>query len=213
MRLEQYFLMTDYSLWEVILNGDSLAPTRVVAGVVQPVGYTYAKQKLAIKNELKARGKTTQNLAFVSSSNTDSTTDSVSAAASVFAICAKLPVSSLPNVDSLSDALSPTKPEQDLSHTNRPTTPIIEDWVSDSMDESETIAPQIATSFVQSSEQVKTTRHYVQPVETSIPAATPKPTSPKSNSSSKRRNRKTCFVLIQFLRTYININTKGRSTL
>nr|GEV08296.1 integrase, catalytic region, zinc finger, CCHC-type, peptidase aspartic, catalytic [Tanacetum cinerariifolium] len=36
--------------------------------------------------------------------------------------------------------------------------------------------------------------HSVQPVETSIPAATPKPTSPKSNSSSKRRNRKTCFV-------------------
>nr|GFB12064.1 hypothetical protein [Tanacetum cinerariifolium] len=30
MRLEKYFLMTDYSLWEVILNGDSPAPTRVV---------------------------------------------------------------------------------------------------------------------------------------------------------------------------------------
>nr|GEZ84730.1 hypothetical protein [Tanacetum cinerariifolium] len=34
--------------------------------------------------------------------------------------------------------LSPTKPDQDLSHTNRPTAPIIEDWVSDSEDESET---------------------------------------------------------------------------
>nr|GEV19891.1 reverse transcriptase domain-containing protein [Tanacetum cinerariifolium] len=32
MRLEQYFLMTDYSLWEVILNGDSPIPTRVVEG-------------------------------------------------------------------------------------------------------------------------------------------------------------------------------------
>nr|GEZ84547.1 ribonuclease H-like domain-containing protein [Tanacetum cinerariifolium] len=30
MRIEQYFLMTDYSLWEVILNGDSLVPTRLV---------------------------------------------------------------------------------------------------------------------------------------------------------------------------------------
>nr|GEV99265.1 putative ribonuclease H-like domain-containing protein [Tanacetum cinerariifolium] len=50
-------------------------------------------------------GTTTQNLAFVSSSNTDSTTDSVSAAASVSAVCAKLPVSSLPNVDSLSNAV------------------------------------------------------------------------------------------------------------
>nr|GFB98810.1 hypothetical protein [Tanacetum cinerariifolium] len=37
MRIEQYFLMTDYSLWEFILNGDSPIPTRVVDGVVQPV--------------------------------------------------------------------------------------------------------------------------------------------------------------------------------
>nr|GEW09626.1 hypothetical protein [Tanacetum cinerariifolium] len=55
MRLEQYFLMTDYSLWEVILNGDSPIPTRVVEGVVQPVGHTSTEQKLARRNELKAR--------------------------------------------------------------------------------------------------------------------------------------------------------------
>nr|GEZ47489.1 hypothetical protein [Tanacetum cinerariifolium] len=47
----------------------------------------------------------TQNLAFVSSSNTDSTTDSISAAASVSDVCAKLLVSSLPNVDSLSNVV------------------------------------------------------------------------------------------------------------
>nr|GEY69023.1 hypothetical protein [Tanacetum cinerariifolium] len=68
------------------------------------------------------------------------------------------------------------------------------DCVFDSEDESETTAPQNIPSFVQFSEQVKTPRHSIQPVETSIPAATPKPTSPKSNSSRKRRNRKTCFV-------------------
>nr|GEZ96780.1 ribonuclease H-like domain-containing protein [Tanacetum cinerariifolium] len=56
MRIEQYFLMTDYSLWEVILNGDSPVPTRIVEGVVQPVAPTTAEQKLARKNELKARG-------------------------------------------------------------------------------------------------------------------------------------------------------------
>nr|GEX01080.1 hypothetical protein [Tanacetum cinerariifolium] len=39
MRIDQYFLMTDYSLWEVILNGDSPVPTKVVDGVVQPVSY------------------------------------------------------------------------------------------------------------------------------------------------------------------------------
>nr|GEW74819.1 ribonuclease H-like domain-containing protein [Tanacetum cinerariifolium] len=56
MRIEQYFLMTDYSLCEVILNGDSLIPTRVIEGVVQPVAPTTVKQRLAMKIELKARG-------------------------------------------------------------------------------------------------------------------------------------------------------------
>nr|GEU97517.1 hypothetical protein [Tanacetum cinerariifolium] len=57
MRIEQYFLMTDYSLWEVILNGDSPAPTMVIEGVVQHVSPTTAKQRLARKNELKAHEK------------------------------------------------------------------------------------------------------------------------------------------------------------
>nr|GEU94269.1 hypothetical protein [Tanacetum cinerariifolium] len=48
--------MTDYSLWEVILNGDSPTPTGVVDGVVQAVAPTTTEQKLANKNELKARG-------------------------------------------------------------------------------------------------------------------------------------------------------------
>nr|GEX99613.1 ribonuclease H-like domain-containing protein [Tanacetum cinerariifolium] len=157
MRIKQYFLMTDYSLWEVILNGDFPAPTRVVEGVLQPIAPTTAEQRLARKNELKAcgtllmalpdkhqlkfnshkdaktlmeaiekrfggntetkkrnktdleeqslddlfnifkiyeaevkssssTGTTTQNIAFVSSYNTDSTTKPVSAATSVSAI-------------------------------------------------------------------------------------------------------------------------------
>nr|GEV20519.1 hypothetical protein [Tanacetum cinerariifolium] len=56
MRIEQYFVMTDYSLWEVILNGDSPASTRVIDGVLQPVAPTTAEQRLARKNELKAHG-------------------------------------------------------------------------------------------------------------------------------------------------------------
>nr|GFA11161.1 putative reverse transcriptase domain-containing protein [Tanacetum cinerariifolium] len=56
MWIEQYFLMTDYSLWEVILNGDSPVPTRIVEGVSQPVAPTTAEQRLARKNKLKARG-------------------------------------------------------------------------------------------------------------------------------------------------------------
>nr|GEX59447.1 ribonuclease H-like domain-containing protein [Tanacetum cinerariifolium] len=215
MRIEQYFLMTDYSLWEVILNGDSPAPTRVIDGVLQPVAPTTVEQRLARKNELKTRGTllmalpdkhqlkfnthkdaktlmesiekrfegntetkkvqktllkqqyknftgsssenldqiydslpsewrtrtliwrnktdleeqslddlfnslkiyeaevkssssastTTQNLAFVSFFNTNNTNEPVSAAASVFAVSVKIPVSSLLNVDSLSNVV------------------------------------------------------------------------------------------------------------
>nr|GEZ23729.1 hypothetical protein [Tanacetum cinerariifolium] len=164
MRIKQYFLMTDYSLWEVILNGDSPVPTRIVEGVIQPVAPTTTKQKLARKNELKARGtllmalldkhqlkfnshkdaktlmeaikkhfgwntetkkvqKTilkqqfenfsgsssedtdSHNLAFISSTTTDSTTDSVSAAVNVSIVGAKLTASTLPNVDSLSSTI------------------------------------------------------------------------------------------------------------
>nr|GEX80175.1 hypothetical protein [Tanacetum cinerariifolium] len=202
MRIEQYFLMTDYSLWEVILNGDSPALTKVIDGVLQPVAPTTAEQSLARKNELKARGTllmdlpnkhqlkfntykdgktlmkaiekrfggntetkkvqkilleqqyenftgsssesldqihdrlqklikeqslddlfnslkineaevkssssastSTQNIGFVSSSNIDNTNKPVSADASVSAVSAKLPVSALPNVDSLSNAV------------------------------------------------------------------------------------------------------------
>nr|GEX38668.1 hypothetical protein [Tanacetum cinerariifolium] len=371
MWIEQYFLMTDYSLWEVILNGDSYVPTRVVEGVLQPVAPTTAEQKLARKNEPKAHGtllmvlpdkhqlkfnshkdaktlmeeiekrfggntetKKVQktllkqyqleihgmslsqkdvNLKFLRSLLSEWKThtliwrnkadleeqslddlfnslkiyeakvkhySTVSAAASVYVVCAKMHVSSFHNVDSLSNAghfsrecRSPkdsirngaaepqrrtvpvetstsnalvsqcdgvgsyewsyqveeepanyalmdilsssssfdnetnektslgynsqvfthamfdcddylssesdceswppsslydrfqpsdglTKPEQDLSHPNRPSAPIIEDW------------------------------H----VKTSIPAATPKPASPKPASSGKRRNRKASFV-------------------
>nr|GEU65223.1 hypothetical protein [Tanacetum cinerariifolium] len=167
MRIEQYFLMTDYSLWKVILNGDSPAPTRVIEGVLQLVAPTTAKQRLARKNELKARGtllmalpdkhqlkfnthkdaktlmeakklisqleihrvslsqedvnlKFLQNLPSEWRTHTliwrnktdleeysldDFTTEPVSVAASVSAVSAKLPVSALLNVDSLSNAV------------------------------------------------------------------------------------------------------------
>ncbi|GJS56277.1 putative ribonuclease H-like domain-containing protein [Tanacetum coccineum] len=56
MRIEQYFLMTDYALWEVIVNGDSPPPKRTVDGVTQTYPPTTVEEKLAWKNELKARG-------------------------------------------------------------------------------------------------------------------------------------------------------------
>nr|GFA93051.1 ribonuclease H-like domain-containing protein [Tanacetum cinerariifolium] len=87
--------------------------------------------------------------------------------------------------------LSSTKPDQDLSHTHRPIAPIIEDWVSNFEDESETKAPQIVPSFAQSTEQVKSPRH-------SVLVTTPKPASPKPTSNGKRMNRKACFVCKRF---------------
>nr|GFB45365.1 hypothetical protein [Tanacetum cinerariifolium] len=47
----------------------------------------------------------TQNIAFVSSQTTDSTNEPVSDVASVFAASAKILVSALPNVDTLSNAV------------------------------------------------------------------------------------------------------------
>nr|GFA43822.1 hypothetical protein [Tanacetum cinerariifolium] len=204
MRIEQYFLMTDYSLWEVILNGDSPVPTRLVEDkhqlkfnshkdakpLMEPIekcfgGNTETKkvQKTLLKqqfenffgsnsksldqihdrlqklvsqleihevslsqedvnlkflhslpseckthtliwrnrtdledkslddlfNSLKiyesevkhssSQGSDSQNLAFVSTTQADSTNDSVSAAVSVSAVGAKLSASTLPNID------------------------------------------------------------------------------------------------------------------
>nr|GEX18867.1 ribonuclease H-like domain-containing protein [Tanacetum cinerariifolium] len=48
--------MTNYSLWEVIINGDSLVPIVVAEGAVQPAAILSIDQKLAKRNELKARG-------------------------------------------------------------------------------------------------------------------------------------------------------------
>nr|GEY77265.1 ribonuclease H-like domain-containing protein [Tanacetum cinerariifolium] len=67
---------------------------------------------------------------------------------------------------------STTKPNKDLSQTNRPSAPIIKDWVSDSEDESEgeLMPTQKAHSFVQTSEHVKTPRPFVKIVEHPTPA-------------------------------------------
>nr|GEU37956.1 hypothetical protein [Tanacetum cinerariifolium] len=140
-------------LQEVILKGDSPPPTRIVDDVVQIVAPTTVEQRLAKKNELKARetllmalldkhplkfnihkdakslmeaiekifggrhqleilkksairiyeaevkGSSTssQNIAFVSSNNTDNTTESVNVAPSVSTASSKAKVSTLPN--------------------------------------------------------------------------------------------------------------------
>ncbi|GJV81404.1 hypothetical protein Tco_1517274 [Tanacetum coccineum] len=55
MRMEQYLTHTDYALWEVIVNGDAPAIASASAGTEGPIPPKTAEQKLARKNELKAK--------------------------------------------------------------------------------------------------------------------------------------------------------------
>ncbi|GKD75521.1 hypothetical protein Tco_1333803 [Tanacetum coccineum] len=55
MRIEQYFLMTDYSLWEVILNSNKLLK-RTVRETEHEYEPTTAEEKQDRRNEMKARG-------------------------------------------------------------------------------------------------------------------------------------------------------------
>nr|GEU45945.1 hypothetical protein [Tanacetum cinerariifolium] len=124
MRIEQYSLMTDYSLWEVILNGDSLISTRVIDGVLLNKDAKTLKE--AIKKWFGGNKETKKNEALIPSfggtrqiwkikvwmicstalrSMRLSTNESVSAIASVSAASAKVYVYALPNVDTLSDAV------------------------------------------------------------------------------------------------------------
>ncbi|GKC52989.1 hypothetical protein Tco_1075734 [Tanacetum coccineum] len=55
IRIEQYFLMTDYSLWEVILNGNKVLK-RKIREVKQEYEPTTIEEKQDKRNEMKARG-------------------------------------------------------------------------------------------------------------------------------------------------------------
>nr|GEW28786.1 hypothetical protein [Tanacetum cinerariifolium] len=111
--------MTDYSLWEVIRNGDSPIPTRVIDEWRTHTLIWRNKTDLEdqslddLFNSLKiyevkvksssSTSPTTQNIAFVSSQNTNSTNESVSAVTSVFVANTKVLVYALPNVDTLKE--------------------------------------------------------------------------------------------------------------
>nr|GEZ23222.1 hypothetical protein [Tanacetum cinerariifolium] len=88
---------------------------------------------------------------------------------------------------------------------DRPSIPIIKDWVSDSEDDSEDEIPPNTPSFVQPTAQVKTPRPSVKTLETFIPAANHKTVIPMPKSNGNHRNRKACFVcksLDHFIKDY-----------
>nr|GEU98848.1 hypothetical protein [Tanacetum cinerariifolium] len=56
MRMEQYLTFTDHALWEVIVNSDSASPVASASvGAEGPIPPKTTEQKLARKNELKAK--------------------------------------------------------------------------------------------------------------------------------------------------------------
>ncbi|GKA37367.1 hypothetical protein Tco_0723932 [Tanacetum coccineum] len=55
MRMDQYLTHTDYALWEVIVNGDAPTIASASAGTEGAIPFKTAEQKLARKNELKAK--------------------------------------------------------------------------------------------------------------------------------------------------------------
>nr|GFB60871.1 hypothetical protein [Tanacetum cinerariifolium] len=88
--------------------------------------------------------------------------------------------------------LSLTKPEQDLP--SRPSSPIIEDWVSDFEEEDMPQLTKDVPSFAQSPELVKSPRHsgLLSPPPMSV--APPVPLRTHSPTKRLRRTKKTCFV-------------------
>nr|GEW42315.1 hypothetical protein [Tanacetum cinerariifolium] len=276
---------------EVILNGDSPPPTRIVDGVVQIVAPTTEEQRLAKKNKLKARGtllmalpdkhqlkfnihkdpkslmeaiekrfgdyeakvkgsstssQNIQNIAFVFSNNTDSTNESVNAALSVSATSSKAKNSTLlnqidpddlekmdlkwqmamltmrarrnflppkPNLvftddtnasESVANVItiesSEHKTSKDKSKTHRPDLPFIEDWISDSKDETEikSVPKQRAPSFVKFTEHVKTSMKSVKQVENNNKVKNIRTNNQKSRGIKKKWNNKACFVCGSF---------------
>nr|GEY12331.1 hypothetical protein [Tanacetum cinerariifolium] len=91
---------------------------------------------------------------------------------------------------------SPPKPNKDMSQSNRPTALIIEDWVSNSEDESDPMPTHKAPSLVQTSEHVKTPRTFVKPVEHPTQAENLRKDIPKSRGHKHSWNMKACFICI-----------------
>nr|GEV25501.1 hypothetical protein [Tanacetum cinerariifolium] len=91
---------------------------------------------------------------------------------------------------------SPNKPSKDMSKTLRPDAPIIEDWTSDSEDETEieSVPKQKEPSFVLTSEHVKTPRESVKQVEHPKQAKNLRTNNQKSKGHKNSWNRKACFV-------------------
>nr|GEV93149.1 hypothetical protein [Tanacetum cinerariifolium] len=91
---------------------------------------------------------------------------------------------------------STNKPSKDMSKKLRPGAAIVEDWISDSEDETEieSMPKQREPSFVPPSEHVKISRESVKNVEHPKQAKKLRINNLKSRGHKKNWNKKACFV-------------------
>nr|GEW25634.1 ribonuclease H-like domain-containing protein [Tanacetum cinerariifolium] len=88
------------------------------------------------------------------------------------------------------------KPSKDMSRTHRPDAPIVKDWISDSVDESEieSVPKQREPHFVTSTDHVKSSREFVKIVKHHKQAANLKTNNHKSRGHKNNWNNKACFL-------------------
>ncbi|GJY57116.1 ribonuclease H-like domain-containing protein [Tanacetum coccineum] len=117
MRIEQYIQMIDYALWEVIENGATLPKTTIIEGVVTLKFNSIKDAKKLLEAVEKRFGgnaevkgmssssSSTQNMAFVSSSNnnTSNTNEAVNTAHRVSTASTQVNAANSINIDNLND--------------------------------------------------------------------------------------------------------------
>ncbi|GJT12118.1 retrovirus-related pol polyprotein from transposon TNT 1-94 [Tanacetum coccineum] len=106
MRMEQYIQMIDYSLWEVIENGNAPPITKIVKGVETKKHQQLLKKRH--KGEVKGTSSSstnTQNVAFVSSNSTSNTNGAVNTAHDVTTASTQVTAVNSTTIDNLSDVV------------------------------------------------------------------------------------------------------------
>nr|GEW18250.1 putative ribonuclease H-like domain-containing protein [Tanacetum cinerariifolium] len=206
MKIEQYFLMTAYSLWEVILNRESLVPICIIEGVSQPLKFNSHKdaktlmeaieKKFSRNTETKKVQKTIlkqqfENFIGSSSKGLDQIHDRLQKLVIQLDIHGVSLSQEDVNLKFLRKSDCKSWPPSNLYDRFQPSGgyhAVPPPYTGTFM------PPKPDLVFNTALITVETDHLAFNPIETTFQAATSVPASPKSNSSGKRRNRKACFA-------------------